>query len=320
MGNELIALEDIKPGPIFAGDGLDPLLARIEEEARALSTTDVTTAKGREAIASVAYKVARSKTYLDNLGKDYVADLKAQASQVDERRRYLRTKLDGLRDEIRHPLNEWEAERDKADQQIADIRAMATSPIPRSSQDLEALLQELDTVKPDEIVEDRRETLLLAIDETRQALQAQLEERRKVEAWEAEQARKQQEEEERRRKEEQERIAREAAEKARREAEEKAKREAEERERRHREELERERRAREEEQRRLEIKRQEEEAQRRRQEEEARQRAADEEHRRKVNNAAVEALVKHAAISFDDAKAVVTAIARGLIPCVKIEY
>lgn len=320
MSNELIPLDNVKPAAIFTGKELEPLLERITKEAHKLASHDVTSVKSREAIASVAYKVARSKTYLDNLGKDFVADLKAQVSQVDQRRRQLRDRLDGLRDEIRHPLNEWENRQKQADEKIAEVRAMATSAAPRSSRDLETLLRALDTVKPDEIVEDRRNTLQLAIDETRQALEAQLEERRKVEAWEAEQERRRKEEEARRQKEEQERIVREAAEKARREAEEQARREAEARERQHQEELARERRAREEEQRRIEAQRQAEQDQKRRQEEEARQRAADEEHRRKINNTVVEALVDHASVSSDEAKAVVTAVARGLIPHVKIEY
>ncbi|HID7917402.1 TPA: hypothetical protein ACXIEW_002580 [Pseudomonas aeruginosa] len=58
-----------------AANGLDPFLAKIREEIDGF-VPDVTTRKGREAIASIAYKVARSKTALDNVGKELVVDAK----------------------------------------------------------------------------------------------------------------------------------------------------------------------------------------------------------------------------------------------------
>jgi hypothetical protein len=53
--------------------------------------------------------VARSKTYLDGLGKQLVAEIKQQAAAVDAERKYIRDTLDELRDSIRKPLDEWEA-------------------------------------------------------------------------------------------------------------------------------------------------------------------------------------------------------------------
>jgi hypothetical protein len=38
----------------------------------------------------MAHKVARSKTYIDNAGKDLVAELKALPKQIDESRRIVR--------------------------------------------------------------------------------------------------------------------------------------------------------------------------------------------------------------------------------------
>lgn len=90
-------------------DQLDPLIEAIEKEARSL-VPDVTTKKGRDAIASMAHKVARSKTYIDNAGKDLVAELKALPKQIDESRRVVRERLDALKDEVRRPLTEWEEE------------------------------------------------------------------------------------------------------------------------------------------------------------------------------------------------------------------
>ncbi|HBQ2024816.1 TPA: hypothetical protein L9334_004449, partial [Klebsiella pneumoniae] len=88
---------------------------------------DVTTKKGRDAIASMAHKVARSKTYIDNAGKDLVAELKALPKQIDESRRVVRERLDALKDEVRRPLTEWEAEQEriKAEEAMNALHAEA---------------------------------------------------------------------------------------------------------------------------------------------------------------------------------------------------
>lgn len=107
---DLVVIEKSNAMAVFTNnDQLDPLIEAIEKEARSL-VPDVTTKKGRDAIASMAHKVARSKTYIDNAGKDLVADLKALPKQIDESRRVVRERLDALKDEVRRPLTEWEAE------------------------------------------------------------------------------------------------------------------------------------------------------------------------------------------------------------------
>lgn len=107
---DLVVIEKKDAMAVFTNnDQLDPLIEAIEKEARSL-VPDVTTKKGRDAIASMAHKVARSKTYIDNAGKDLVAELKALPKQIDESRRVVRERLDALKDEVRRPLTEWEAE------------------------------------------------------------------------------------------------------------------------------------------------------------------------------------------------------------------
>ena len=105
---------------------LDPIIEAIEKEARSL-VPDVSTRKGRDAIASMAHKVARSKTYIDNAGKDLVAELKALPKQIDESRRIVRERLDALKDEVRKPLTEWEAEQEriKAEEAMNALHAEA---------------------------------------------------------------------------------------------------------------------------------------------------------------------------------------------------
>ncbi|EKB64432.1 hypothetical protein [Klebsiella pneumoniae] len=110
---DLVVIEKRNAMAVFTNnDQLDPLIEAIEKEARSL-VPDVTTKKGRDAIASMAHKVARSKTYIDNAGKDLVAELKALPKQIDESRRVVRERLDALKDEVRRPLTEWEAEQER---------------------------------------------------------------------------------------------------------------------------------------------------------------------------------------------------------------
>jgi hypothetical protein len=91
------------------GAQIDPILSRIEAEVR-LHSPDLTTKKGRDAIASLAYKVSQSKTALDTAGKSMTEAQKKEIKLVDDARKKIRDRLDALRDEARKPLNDWEAE------------------------------------------------------------------------------------------------------------------------------------------------------------------------------------------------------------------
>ena len=113
---DLIAIDpesmDLQPHDLFQAGGTEDLISRIEEEARSV-LPDVSTPKGRKAVASNASKVARSKTYLDGLGKELVASLKQQSILIDEERRRMRTRLSELKTEVRQPLTDFE-NREKA--------------------------------------------------------------------------------------------------------------------------------------------------------------------------------------------------------------
>jgi hypothetical protein len=107
---EIVALNGMSPAELFASpDKIDEILARITEEAKRLpGDLDLSVTRNRSAITSTAFKVVRSKTFLDDIGKTLVADLKAQTTAIDGERRRVRTALDALRDEIRQPLETWE--------------------------------------------------------------------------------------------------------------------------------------------------------------------------------------------------------------------
>lgn len=87
---------------------IDPLIKKIRDEV-SQHVPDLTTEKGRKEIASLAYKVSRSKTALDDAGKTLTEDIKKQAAVIDAARKKIRDQLDALRDEVRKPLTDWEA-------------------------------------------------------------------------------------------------------------------------------------------------------------------------------------------------------------------
>jgi hypothetical protein len=107
MPSELIPLKDPDPPALFAPGGTREIVALIEREARAL-VPDVSTTAGRDAVAAMAAKINRSKTYLDEIGKNYVAELKDLPKRIDAERKAMRDRLDALKAEIRQPLTAWE--------------------------------------------------------------------------------------------------------------------------------------------------------------------------------------------------------------------
>jgi len=206
-----------------AASGLDPYLAKIRAEIDSF-TPDVSSRKGREAIASIAHSVARSKTALDTIGKDLVAELKDVPKKIDAERKRMRDLLDAWKEEVRRPLTEWEereqARVDRIQAQVsrlgdADVTDMPASAIKQSIDNLEAHVIDAhyEEFEPEA---HRVKAASLAI------LREALAKREQYEAEQAELGRLRAEAAERAARDERDRIIREAAERATREAEAKA--------------------------------------------------------------------------------------------------
>ncbi|EFL6449063.1 hypothetical protein AAS80_003036 [Escherichia coli] len=230
---DLVVIEKQNAMAVFTNkEQLDPLIEKIEKEARSL-VPDVSTKKGRDAIASMAHKVARSKTYIDNAGKNLVAELKALPKQIDESRRIVRERLDALKDEVRKPLTDWEnaesARKESLQQRLADLRSLAdvidAVGIYLPSVEIQKRIESAKSVSLDESWEECAAEAGAAKDATIQKLEAAFIVARQREEETAELERLRVEAEEKSRRDREEKIRREAAEKATRDAEEKAKRE-----------------------------------------------------------------------------------------------
>src|SRR5690606_31216135 len=208
-----------------APNGLDPYLQQIRAEIDSF-VPDVSTKKGRDAIASIAHKVARSKTALDNVGKELVAELKEIPKKIDAERKRMRDTLDAWRDEVRAPLNEWEqAEADrvaKHEDRITMMREFASEAGEYDAQYLTDRIAQLEAIEVGTDWEHFAAEAHRVKAATLTTLQLALTKRQAYEAEQAELERLRAEAAQREQKEREERIAREAAEQAQREAERRA--------------------------------------------------------------------------------------------------
>lgn len=125
---EIIVIEPTQALTVFTTEGaLDPILEKIRKEIDEF-VPDVSTAKGRKEIASMAYRVAQSKTYLDGVGKRLADEQKEIPKKIDAARREVRETLDKWKDEVRKPLTEWEeAEERRVNIHKAAIRQIETA-------------------------------------------------------------------------------------------------------------------------------------------------------------------------------------------------
>lgn len=324
--NSLVEIRKTSALEVFTTpEKIEAVLARVEEKARKVVVGTVDTAKGRKEIASLAYKVAQTKNYIDEVGKELVAEMKELPKQIDANRKLLRERLDALRDELRAPLDAWEAdqeriEREKAEAEAAakaraeriaaDIAAFVAAPtvvFGKSASAIEAQLNGFESMRPmPEAFGDRLEEATQAWSTAIESLRVMLEQRRQIEAFEQEQRERvvAAEAEERARKAVEQqmidaKLAQERAERAAVEAQQRAAVAEQEAQRRASEQV---------------------EAEQRKAAEEARKRAADHEHRKRVNNEALRDLLAHCVIADDQAKSVIKAIASGKVSHIALSY
>jgi colicin import membrane protein len=228
---DLVVFENLTPIAIFAPGGVNDILEKIAREVRS-TQTDISTKAGREAVASLAYKVARSKTALDKMGKELGETHYKSWKAITSERARIETELDALRDEVRKPLTDWEnAEKKRIDDHEAAIAAIMRHTdiceVEASSHAIGARIDSLESMPPRDWQEfAKRAAEATAATQQKLALALSGATRRETERAELERFRAEQVASEQ--KERDNLIAAEAAERARAEAETKAKREAEE--------------------------------------------------------------------------------------------
>lgn len=343
----LIDPSALNPAEIFVPNGTDKLIKIVESEIDGFQG-DVSTEEGRKEIYHLDRKIASSKAAINKLRLDYTADVRQKLSDINDEGKKFVERMEELQCQVSRPLDEWKAkEKSRVEaltERLNKIKDQYEFPLEISSGELiarRALVNDYydcsggfdwqDFLK---VAGEERDKALSLIDAKISQVKAQEEQAAELEKLRKEAA-------ERAKKDEDERLRKEGEERARRELEEKAERDRKSQEDAIRAEQERaakaesdkiaaekaaqeardnaEKQAKEaaEKARLEEIARQEEESARIKTEKESRER--DKKHRAKINNEAVSAIV---AMDFEeeDAKELITAIAKGKIPNVKIHY
>lgn len=288
---------------------------------------DVGTRAGRDLIRAFANRVTKSKTAIEEVGAALAKEQKEIPKRIDATRRLFKETLDAWRDEVRKPLTDWEQAEEERVARIKDglaaLQGTIDDPnwIARSSEVLRDRLAEVE--RDGDVSEGRWGEYAHAAAELRtkaiEALTERIAVREKQEAEKAELDRLRKEAAEREREDRERKIAADAAAQAAADAESKI---AAERERANRAEQAR----KDAEQHAVEAARKaraeaEFEAAQRAEREaaETRRREQDRAHKASINRAALEALVA-GGIAEDIAKTVITLIATGKVPAVKITY
>jgi colicin import membrane protein len=95
---------------------VDAIIAMVAEKAEAalqnlhsVGLYDAATDEGRAAIKSLAFKVTKSKTALEAIGKDLAKEAKELPKKIDAGRNRFDEQIDALAKRIRAPVTAWEA-------------------------------------------------------------------------------------------------------------------------------------------------------------------------------------------------------------------
>ncbi|MGC1062849.1 hypothetical protein WKH44_16230 [Pantoea agglomerans] len=109
-----LAVLEIKPEQapaLYVPNGLDAYLEQIRQQVN--EVPDLSTAKGRARVASLAAQVSRSKTAIEKPGRDYLKHLKEAVKPAEAEIKRFVDACDNLRDLTRKPLTEWEEEQER---------------------------------------------------------------------------------------------------------------------------------------------------------------------------------------------------------------
>ena len=221
---QLVVIEPTTAVALFTeGQGVAELLADIRQKATSL-VPDITTAKGRKEIASVAHAVARTKTYLDGLGKEQTDKFKEIPKRIDANRKQIRDTLDALKDEVRAPLTQYEAAEEARvaalQSRLARLNELGSSAsIEIAAADLQVMLNEVEQNALDDTWQELLPQATVAKELAAKRLGEALAARLKYEAEQAELEQLRQKQAEQDRIDRERLIAEQAAEQARREEE-----------------------------------------------------------------------------------------------------
>lgn len=145
--------------------------------------------------------MSKSKKAVENPGRDYLRRLKEMPKVVEEELRVFVTTMDNLRDQVRQPLNDWQAAEDarvdRHNDAIARMNGLAAELGALDAKQLQARIGELSALVLGDAWEEFEAEAARAKEASMNALQAALAARQKYDAEQVELARLRREAEER---------------------------------------------------------------------------------------------------------------------------
>ena len=224
---QICKVEDItedNAASVYVTGGLTAFFDQVKAEV-STEVPDVTTAKGRARIASLAAKVSSSKTAVEKPGRAYLKRIKELPKSIESELREWVTNMDKLRDDTRQPLNEWEATEAarvaKLQRGIDWFNLRANENADLNCAELTATIAQVEAIVVGEKWQEFEAEAHRVKASALESLRAAFAKREVFEKEQAELAKLRKEKEERDQKDREEQIRREATEKANREAEEK---------------------------------------------------------------------------------------------------
>lgn len=209
---------------------IDNIKSQVDEQINGI-VWDFTKKKDRDTVASLAYKVGRSKTAIDAEGKKLKEKYTVFTKAIDADRKLAKEELEAEQARIRKPLDDWEnAEKERKARlfgRVDLIKGFLSVQDHHTAKDIQEAISILGGMQIDETYQEIEQEAKLAKLETLEALRSLLVKREAYEAEQIELEALRQAEILRQQQERDAQIAREATEKANREAEEKARLEAE---------------------------------------------------------------------------------------------
>lgn len=175
--------------------GLDPWLDQVREKVDEFKKVlpDLKTRKGREAYASMAHQIAKSKTALEAVGKEISAKQKEIPKLIDAERKRVWDTLESWQKEVRQPLDDWQAAEDarvaKHNEGIQQIKDMALFGETPSAPVVAQVIADLESIEISDAWEEFLAEAAQAKDQTLAKLRTLLAERTQYEAEQEELAR-----------------------------------------------------------------------------------------------------------------------------------
>ncbi|EKN3779500.1 TPA: hypothetical protein ACPZPV_002231 [Yersinia enterocolitica] len=320
--NTGLVVIDIKPESyptLYVTNGLDKYLNQIRQAVN--EVPDVTTAKGRARIASLAASASRSKTAIEKPGRECLRHLKEQPKIIEAELRRFVIECDEIRDETRRTLTEWEAEQERLKQEVeAKKKAEELAAEIEVAHEMALLMNDAfdrdAKAKADEVERLRKAHEEFIAQQAAEKAKREVEEKAKRDIEAAEQR----ERDAKLAQERAEQTAKDAAAKAERDAKELAERVGREKQ----EAIDAEKRKAQQEAERVQREAKQKEdvrlAEEKRVADEAAARAANEAHRKTVGTAVVNGLIEHAGLTREQAIATLCAIKDSKIPHTNIHY